>query len=323
MNILQSKLSKGLVRIIIVICALFLFFYVFRINLNKIESDQLIFSEMLLGNMAWAALFFTAQSLLIFYTWHYSLIALSAKVSAPVSILVYVSSFVARYLPGGVWHIGGRLVGLVKYGVDPIKITVALFIEQFSAIVICLLLAMFLSFFAGEDTFYVYKSIGIVQDDYLIFVITIQIMLSTALVPDVFNWLLRLLLGFVDKGRRAIKVKASDLVTIYVMHLISLLLYAIAYYYSIMVFSGDYDFSLVKVCSAVLLATFIGFVTPFVPGGIGVREAVLTALLADGDNIIGLSVGVIVARLLMVLVESLIFMAVFIKIKAGFLSEED
>ena len=122
---------------------------------SQSHSFSTILDTQINANWKWGVIsfiFFLVHGLIIFFAWGKSLsyysIAIPTKELAPVHFI----SLISRYLPGGIWHIAGRLVALKTKGFDIKNVLSTLYHEQLIAILSCFFLV--LTFFWIEPSIY-------------------------------------------------------------------------------------------------------------------------------------------------------------------------
>lgn len=193
-----------------------------------------------------------------------------------VLALIYARSWMARYIPGTVPWIAGRVFLARDLGISKSRLTVASLIEAGIQIVAIAATSMLLlSFDERINT--------VVNSEIRVLVLIASLVLALLLIPAVFNHLLR----FVYKAVRGVDAY-SELATNGKATLRSFVLYAfgsfvsgISYYFMAMAIWGSTSPSdMIYIIGAVNLSGVIGMATPFVPSGLGVRDATQLILLS-------------------------------------------
>ena len=181
---------------------------------------------------------------------------------------VYVSSNIAKYLPGNVMHFAGRNIIGVKYGLSNKQLLFATFFEVGLKVIVAVIMIVLLSF----EQFMTLINAG---DNALV----IPIVIAVAIV--VFAGLAIVFYKFKDTLTLTVLWRK----TVFVI-LADTLIYAI---YAICFIGLLYvlvDFEAIRSVALMLAGVYIiswlvGFVTPGAPGGMGVREAALIILLGS------------------------------------------
>jgi glycosyltransferase 2 family protein len=177
---------------------------------------------------------------------------------------LYGRTQIAKYIPGNVFHIAGRHVLGNQMGLEHARLITAAVLE----IIIVLLSAMLLSIFAMGQIFHL-------MNDFLpSFFIIILFFLLVLVVLYIFrNCFLNLSWEIVHWPRLAFSL--SFYLTFFI---ISCFLFLI----SIFIISGNFSAladQWLLILGGYAFAWAVGFVTPGAPGGLGVREVTLLAVL--------------------------------------------
>ena len=255
---------------------------------------------------------FILHVVLVFYAWHFSLGLVGIDVSLRSSALIFLVSLVTRYIPGGVWHLGSRLLAMSRLGKNPYLVSVTLFLEQMAALAVCMLLAMLfvsvstvlfpdfgsvnLNTFGTKEWFFVLVGIG----------------LLVILYPPVFKGLLTRAFVFLKGKKLSAPLASSGLFQLYGIHVLSLLIFAVGYEQVLATVAGYVLPPAAIVVAVVLVATLLGFLAPFIPGGIGVRESLIVVLLAPFTSTAEATAMAIASRILIIVVEFfMLFLMIF------------
>ena len=264
-------------------------------------------------NISWhysvvSFIFFVLHTILVFYAWHYSLNMLGVSVIARKTSAIFISSLLTKYLPGGFWHIGSRLLAMTTIGSDPIKVSISLLLEQASAVVICGFISLIFMFTADPAFNYISEIMKTTSIFTVSLIASILIIILLILFPPIFKRLLNKILILFKKQSLHTTISSNKLVVLYLIHALSLLIFVYGYYFVTLMYFNQSPFSFVFLASAVLIATFVGFITPLVPGGIGVREVTLAAILSfsiEGPVLAGI---VLLPRIILIIAELLMFL---------------
>lgn len=192
-------------------------------------------------------------------------------------VLVYAKANIGKYLPGNVMHYVERNLFADKLGISQKKLAVSSLFEILSLVGSALIIAVLVSFRQLKDALY-----QIFGDGY------VGIILGALAAGLVFLALFCVLL------RKKLKVILKDytLANFLKRFVCNLLLYGVSlsllgvimvvlYCYM----GGSFDFKSAElIISGYIIAWVLGFIVPGAPGGIGVRELVITLLLG---NVVG------------------------------------
>lgn len=208
--------------------------------------------------------------------WNMLLAGLSCRVAGVQSVAVFMSTQVAKYLPGNVGHYIGRVaLARTRLGVSATPAILSLLHEAGLASAGALFIGLGLYSFLPDGTLY-----GLTRaDSYAAFLLFAAMFIGLILGAGVLRKRLKL--------HRAVIRKFVDAIPALRPSLRSLPLY-IAGYALVGTAAVVIAASLIPlqaqdgalICGAYSLAWIIGFLIPGAPGGLGIRESALVLLLA-------------------------------------------
>lgn len=209
------------------------------------------------------------------YCWRMSLQLFSKKyISVGDTFYVYAKANIMKYLPGNIGHYAGRQLFGEKLGMKQTELALASFLEVGYSAFAMLFCAFGLSAQTVWNELHKRFSAGV----FLWFGVGLCLLLAGSVV---------LLYIFRKYKYAAILWNLFCSVSFWKYFIASLLLTAVGSLLLVMIniiLLNQYaalDFHLMFLSLAAnLAAVFIGFITPGVPGGLGVREAVLTGILS-------------------------------------------
>jgi len=257
-----------------------------------------------------AFILFTLHVVLVFYAWHFSLILVEIEVSLKNSVGIFLTSLITRYIPGGVWHLGSRLLAMSRLGKSTYLVGITLFLEQMAALLVCILLTclfFMLELFFFPDTVFVSGQISLMSK---IVGLVAGCGLLIILYPPFFRRSLTWLYKRVKKQQFKPSLSSQGLYTLYGIHALSLLVYALGYYQVLCIVVEQAMPPSLIVIGVVLLSTLLGFLAPFVPGGIGIRESVIVVLLMPFVGATDATAMALLGRIVIVFVEFILFFGV-------------
>jgi hypothetical protein len=193
------------------------------------------------------------------FIWHYILSFSSLrKIKIIISLKSWTYSIIGKYLPGGVWMPGARLYLSTRNGVALPKVFSSLLLEQFY------FFSLLFFWIFVLNSYYSYK----IGSYVLLFLAFIFLIIS----PYIFQFL-----------NKRFKLQDFPLT-----HKFGFLLFSL-YSFSILLLSLSFIFfhnafykpaGFLFTINSLLTSYFIGFIVFFVPAGIGIRETMLSYLLA-------------------------------------------
>jgi uncharacterized membrane protein YbhN (UPF0104 family) len=175
---------------------------------------------------------------------------------------IYFLSGVARYLPGGFWHFGGRIVWLNQLSVPLKASTQTVLAEQASVLWVALVSSMFFVF------------VHTLQGSLRQVLLGLMCFLLLIAASVVLTWTLKV----ADHKGHNHQVQSFKQIALY---LVFWLCYGISIY--ILIIALEYPIRQIepfRIIGYASLSWAVGYLVIFVPGGVGVREGVLTVLLS-------------------------------------------
>jgi uncharacterized membrane protein YbhN (UPF0104 family) len=175
---------------------------------------------------------------------------------------IYFLSGVTRYLPGGFWHFGGRIVWLNHLSVPLKASTQTVVAEQVSVLWVALVSSMFFVFVQSLQ--------GLLRQTLLGLMCFLLLIAASV----ILTWTLKA----ADHEVHNYKVQSFKQIALY---FVFWLCYGISIY--ILIVALQYPIQQIepfKVIGYASLSWAVGYLVIFVPGGVGVREGILTVLLS-------------------------------------------
>lgn len=213
-----------------------------------------------------SAIFFFAAFLLMPLSTRLVLLMLNYELPYTVTYRAYFLSQLAKYLPGGIWIVPGRMVILSQVGVSAAASGMGVLIEVYVMVVTGSLIFIPYMIFETSMSAWLIVLIGI-----------IGILLLTILYPPLLSRLLKCLPWF-----RSIHLHSNFLLAFYLVSIVIgfWLLIGSAFFWLVRSVV-DVSFNLWPILMASYsMAWVVGFLVFLTPGGLGVREGALTLLLS-------------------------------------------
>lgn len=222
-----------------------------------------------------------------------------AKLGFTAGAGIWVSSMPARYLPGNVWHVAGRLYLARQSGVTADAVLLSSVIEQVLTVageVIIFLLA--LPFWPNLPT------AGLVGP-----LVTVPFALI-GLHPRVVALALRFAARLLHQQIVALPLGYQQLLPLLLWYVAAALVNGLAFFVLASALGAGDAPQLPLLAGGYLLARSIGFLSLLTPAGLGVREAVLAAVLSPYMPLTMATVAGLMARVLSTVAEALTVLAV-------------
>jgi len=277
-KIIKSKIFKQIINyisyILVILSFIFIFYKLRKLNLSLL-IEQLTFYWIIVIFIL--SLFHSLAFFIYAVTWGFVVRIFSAvKLKMREMIIVYLKSNIAKYLPGNIFHFAGRHYFLRKQGLSDESLLLSNAFEIFYTILISLIIIL--------SAVYV-KVIKIpefiLQKINIYYFLTLIIIISAAVIIFVVYKYLK---------KESINIKKylnrKNLFIFIIVTLMYFLIFIIigTALYGIMVVLLKHEFNLIDfyyVVCTYSLAWMLGYIVPGAPGGLGIREYVITKMLEN------------------------------------------
>lgn len=268
------------------------------------------------------------QILIISYLYGITVIALAWPWKRVVGILtgsqlpfkgvveIFTKANLMKYLPGNVVHFIGRNELAVKYNLKHADVATSTLVDTLVSLASSGLLAIVLYFNGFRQIIEKYHL------NYKLFVIVFIFLALVAVLLFVFrNIFKRYLLVL----RELFKTQSIlTLILNWIYDAVIGIFTSFLYIWILVGITGQpWGFPLNIVLGAVSLSSIIGFITPGAPGGIGIREAVLSILLSGIVNIESALLAIVIFRLISVVGDLMAFATIQIVIKCSVSNDKE
>ncbi|SMF32053.1 Lysylphosphatidylglycerol synthase TM region [Paenibacillus barengoltzii] len=234
------------------------------------------------------------------FIWVRILIGVGQSLNWQTGILIHTYSQAAKYLPGGMWNVLGRVFLCTKNGMNFARVSTSVFLE------------IVLNIIAG--------GILVVLTGYSTLELNINIVLVAGLLIVAWfykpNLVIKPALLLYKKWRKQtieLNVSRKQLIIWTLFFTGAWLLYSLVFYFfiiGILHIPINYMFSV----GVLILSWLVGFISP-IPGGLGVREGSMTALLSiqlSYSDALSIS---LFTRLWLIILEVILYVFTFIYAK--------
>lgn len=262
MRILNRVLTVAVVAVI--------FYFLIRhlvANWTKIPFSELRFDA---GYVAISFLFLLAYFLLLTHGWSQIVAELDEKIPYAKALYILSASQVAKYLPGGIWYTLGRVYlgksANIREEIGLLSVVFETFLLMLTNLVIFLIAINFVS---SEPVLSPWLSI--------LFIVVILILLY----PPLLNLLLNFALRLIKRPKVTLRAKYTNILKLSA-YFFGVWFCQIAGFYALI--NSIYPVpltQLAQVTTAYTLSWITGFIVLFAPGGLGVREGMMSLLLAS------------------------------------------
>jgi len=187
-------------------------------------------------------------------------------------ICVYFKSNIMKYLPGNVGQYVGRQVFGVSLGMTQAQLALSSFLEVGFTILGVLIIVLI----SGRGKIIeVYNKLH-PDDNYTLIIIGIGILLAVAILLILFRRHRKIIMVLELLKERDFWFRSLKILSLYtIQFLVFNIIFVFLVQFEISISTTD----IFIIIAASAISWFIGFITPGVPGGIGIRESVLLLML--------------------------------------------
>jgi len=257
--------------IFLLVILIFLGLYLKSIDFHRLSRLHFQWSWLVLGSLIAVLYRFMAV-----FIWRVILRSLGTETLPPFAVMsdVFAKAWMARYIPGTVTWVAGRIYLASAYGISKSRLTVSSLLEGGMQIVAGVVIAMPLIGFSHQA--------HRLSADIKILAIVISAGCLIALMPPVFNRLLHLahLIIKRQKPGHELRVNGRAVFRSFLLFVVASFITGTANYFAARSIDPFLHYHIFfYLVGAFSLAGAIGIATPFLPSGIGVRDGVLLVLL--------------------------------------------
>lgn len=261
---------KTIERILSILLILFIFVFLIRsliLNWSQIPFNSLHFSLLLL-----LLSYFTLLIHFVIYarSWQKIMQTLGSYIFFAQSFWMIATTQIAKYLPGGIWYTIGRVYVGKKEKMSSRGLTVSMILETCLILISSSVIFLLTTIATGN-----YNIINF--SIYLILLIFAIIFLN----PPVLSWSINLLLRLFKKPEIKLTITYPQIFKLSIYFFGLWIAQIIGFYFLI---NSIYPIAISKIfnlAAAYTLSWMTGFIVIFAPGGLGVREGMMSLLLSS------------------------------------------
>lgn len=260
---------KILQRILTLVIVLAIFYFLLRTlirNWTQIPFADLRFDP---ASIATSLLCLTAYFMVLTRGWSAIVAELGGRIQYGRAFWIMSTSQMAKYLPGGIWYTLGRVylarAERITEEIGLLSVVFETFLLMLTDLIIFLAAV---NFIPGDPTL----------SPVLSFVFIVVIL--TLLYPPLLNALLNLALRVLRRPAVRLRAKYAEILKLSIYFFAVWLIQIVGFYFLIHSIYPVAISQLPTLAAAYTLSWITGFVVLFAPGGLGVREGMMTLLLA-------------------------------------------
>jgi glycosyltransferase involved in cell wall biosynthesis/phosphatidylglycerophosphate synthase/uncharacterized membrane protein YbhN (UPF0104 family) len=224
--------------------------------------------------------------------WHLLVRGTGTRVSLSTSSRVFTTAELVRFLPGGALHLAARYRFAAKVGIRPEVVVTTTAMDLGLRILTALML-----FVALLPLFP-----SVPASTILVPIIGIPLVIL-AIHPRSIGWVVSRASRLLGRDWQPVKLSYSTLGVVALLEIVGWVIRGIGVYLIAVATVPTPSSALAAVAGVTAISWVLGVVTPFAPGGLGIREAVGASLLAPYLGLSNAVVVMLVARVLGIAVE--------------------
>jgi uncharacterized membrane protein YbhN (UPF0104 family) len=265
--------------------------------------------------LLFSILIYSASYIIIVLGWKNLISGFGGYLAFKNSYIICGQSQMAKYIPGNIFHYVGRLILGKKAGLPNSIIINSVFFEAVILIIVSVILALFSSIILGWRNLVLININRLLVISIIVLAFILIILICIRFIPRFKRWLVKnnLLIDLKTIDIRSFLSAISLVSVIYIIFfmILGLNLWLISNH----LWSIDINLILIFIGSYAI-SWAAGLITPGAPGGIGVREAVLIAILSPYLNEAKALTLALVFRIITILGDALFFVTTYLfKIK--------
>ena len=283
MKNIQNIIFKFIGYGITIASFLYIFFLLKNIEFGKLQG---LLKNFFLINFSIFTIICTLSNFILAFAWK-SILEFLHKKSLPFgeTLKIYMKTFIARYIPGNIFHFVGRQLLGKKLGINHAVLALSSVLESFMMLMVGTIFIL-TGFFQNYFNISILYRIDINNKKFLLLVAGGCFI---AVIYFIYKKHLREIFGSFSIRSLGYLVKICLFYSLF-LFINGVILFCI---FSFMLKTDlKIDHLPIIICAQVF-AWMGGFITPGAPGGLGIREALLTMILSDI-----LPIGIIVAGVL-------------------------
>ena len=268
----RKKLIRVIAGWIIAIIIFYILFRTIYVNREQLASWkwQVSWPDAVVSCLLLFAAFGTAS-----LGWRSILIAFGHHIKFHEAFRVVYLANLGRYIPGKVWQVFG-MVGLAKEVNIPPRVSLASFAlaEGYALPAAFLLIPILMGRSESLSTLIVYRDIM-----YLLIAIVLVVFLILFFLPNGLNWALNKVLRLFRQEEVQYKPSMKNRIAIFMWYVVTWLLFGAAFHFFLTALISTTEFNILFSTGAYIAAYNLGYIAFLSPGGLGIREGVMSALL--------------------------------------------
>jgi len=268
----RKNAIKFLASSLVLACIAFFFYRTFKLNWASVRAQKF---ELHPGYLLCAAACIVATYLVPTYGWKLTINALSrtSKLSFSQSVAVVNASSLTKYIPGKIWSYALQMYWLAAAGFSKSLVVYVNALNLFVSLITSLMVG-FVFLLPSTARFPLGLSVGALAGLLLVDIVALKFHDAS------LKWLIALNNRFSKRKLQYFDVSTKLLAQLHVLHLVAAIAFGLAAYFICLGIGAPVRIQEAPLLMAsLLLSDTIAFAALIVPGGLGVREGIMYAML--------------------------------------------
>lgn len=176
---------------------------------------------------------------------------------------------IGRYIPGKLWSVMGIFYFTDKLGISKKKTSVAILVNESTSKGSALLLGLLYFFFSSSHIAYLPYMIGLL------------ILALIFIHPRILEKLLNIILLLLKRDKITLEFSYYKIIIIFLLYTTVWILCSLGFYLLVKSITTVESINIFKFLTIFPFSWVIGYLVLIAPGGLGVREGIITAMLAE------------------------------------------
>ncbi len=288
------KITKIIAQVVFIIVVFYFLGSALYANWNKVDIN---FSNINYYYLVLSLVLFSIALIGYAYCWNKAIVYLDNPLKLKRAIKIWFWSQSARYIPGSVWQIFGRIYIAGKDGISKGKVIASIGIET-TMLIISSIIVFGISLPFNKELLTVNK-----YWPYLLVALSFFIFLY----PKVFNRVTDLFVHRIDKDISfKMEIPFKEIMKLLLFYTIVWIIFGLAFF-TLLSSLKPVSISLIPALIGVFAVSWVlGFLFVIAPGGLGARELVMVFLLSTIFTSSFAIVAAIISRIVMIIAELII-----------------
>ena len=176
---------------------------------------------------------------------------------------------IGRYIPGKLWSVMGIFYFTDRLGISKKQTSVAILVNESTSKGSALLLGLLYFFFSSSHI------------SYLPYMLALLVLALVFIHPKILEKVLNIILGILKREKISLDISYQKILLVFLLYTTVWILCSLGFYLMVKSITPLESVNVLKFMTIFPFSWVIGYLVLFAPGGLGVREGIITAMLAE------------------------------------------